>query len=171
MQRATMQQKFIETYDKSADAIFRYCYFKLYDRERARELMQETFTKAWDYIMKNNKDIENITGFLYKIAKNLIIDEIKKKSGKNTLSLDQLKEKGFDPGEDHSSELKSTIDNQSMLTVIENLEGKYREVIWLRYIDDLSVKEIAQALDESENNVSVRIHRALTQLRNLLPNG
>ncbi len=47
------------------------------------------------------------------------------------------------------------------------LEEKYREVIILRFVNDLSVAEIAELLGEKENNVSVRLHRALEKLRKI----
>lgn len=163
-----MQDEFLQVYEANNDALFRYCYFRVYDRERARELTQETFMKAWEYLSRTGKKIENLRAFLYKIAINLIIDESRQKS-KKTISLDVLHEEGFDPGEDHTQDWKKEIDNRAVLEAIEQLDEKYREVVWMRYIQELSVKEIAQALNDNENNVSVKIHRGLTQLRNLLP--
>ncbi len=163
-----MQDEFLQAYETHADAIFRYCYFRVYNRERARELSQETFMKAWEYISRTGKKIENLRAFLYKIATNLVIDESRQK-GKKTVSLDQLHDEGFDPGEDRTEDWKNGIDNQAVLHAIERLDDKYREVVWLRYMQDLSVKEIAHILEDNENNVSVKIHRGLTQLRNILP--
>ena len=61
---------FADAYDAYADAIFRHCAFRCFNRERARELMQETFIKAWDFLV-SGKDIDNVQAFLYKTANNL----------------------------------------------------------------------------------------------------
>ena len=166
-----MKEDFLELYENNSDAIFRYCYFRVYDRERALELSQEAFTKAWDYLSRTGKEIENLRAFIYKIAKNLIIDESKKKIIKHTSSLEDLREKGFDPANTGGDATKAIIDNKEAIKAIDDLEDKYKEVIKLRYMEDLSVKEIAIVLEESENNVSVRIHRALSKLRTTIPNG
>ena len=75
------------------DAIFRHCYFRVFDRERARDLVQETFLKTWEYLTRGH-DIENIRAFLYRVATNLIIDDSRRKK---EISLEQLSESGFDP--------------------------------------------------------------------------
>ena len=161
---------FIQAYDDYSDALFRYCYFRVYDREKALELVQETFTKAWVYVKDNqDKEIENFRAFLYRVAKNLIIDNARRNKKRPTSSLDDLREAGFDPGTDPTGAMKNLLDNKSALTVIEQLPDKYREVVWLRYLEDMSVKEIALMLEDSENNVSVKIHRALSKLRQLIP--
>jgi len=68
------EKQFIDAYDKYSEAIFRHCYYRVFDRERAKDFVQETFCKTWKYIVDGN-DIENIRAFLYKTANNLIIDE------------------------------------------------------------------------------------------------
>jgi RNA polymerase sigma-70 factor (ECF subfamily) len=162
------QDDFIRAYDEYSDALFRYCYYRVYNRERALEIAQDTFMKAWEYVSKTDKEIENLRAFLYKIAKNLLIDESRKKKIRPTSSLDDLQEKGFDPGKDPTGAMKTLIDNRETLKAIEQLEPKYKEAVWLRYMDDMSVKDIAVVLEDNENNVSVKIHRGLKQLRNLI---
>lgn len=163
-----MQDEFLKAYEAYSDAIFRYCYFRVYNRERARELSQETFMKAWEYLSRTGKKIDNLRAFLYKIATNLIIDDSRQK-GKKTVSLDVLHDEGFDPGEDPTGDLKNLIDNRETLKALEQLDDKYREAVQMRYLNDLSVKEIAHILNDNENNISVKIHRGLSQLRNIVP--
>lgn len=163
-----MHEEFTEAYEKHVDELFRYCYFRVYDRERAKEIVHDTYLRAWDFVSRTNKKIENMRAFLYKIATNLLINESYQRK-KKAISLDELRESGFEPSANPSSEMKSSIDSRSILPFIEKLEDKYREVIWMRYLEDMSVKDIAKILDESENNISVRIHRALAQLRSLVP--
>lgn len=154
-------EEFIKAYEKYSDAIFRYCYFRVYDRERAKDLVQETFMKTWDYIARGN-DIENIRAFLYRVARNMVIDYTRKKKED---SLEVLQELGFNPGLDERVNKEIEFDFQAAVHALKSLDEKYREAVTMRYIDGYSPREIAQMLDETENVVSVRIHRGLQQLR------
>ena len=156
-----LNEEFMKAYEKYSDAIFRYCYFRVYDRERAKDLVQETFMKTWDYIAQGN-DIGNIRAFLYRVARNIIIDYTRKKKED---SLEALQESGFNPGRDERANKEIEFDFQAALQAIKSLDEKYREAVTMRYIEGYSPKEIARMIDETENVVSVRIHRGLQQLR------
>lgn len=153
----------MKAYDELSDAIFRHCWFRIGDRERAKDLMQDTFTKSWQYITEG-ASINNLKPFLYRVANNLIIDEYRKKK---EMSLDRLQEQGFDPGFDDRTKNESRIDARFAISTINKLDEKYREVVLMRYIDELSPKEIAEVVGESENNVSVRLHRGIKQLKDI----
>ena len=159
------KDEFLEAYNKLSDPIFRHCYFRISNRERAKELMQEVFIKAWEYILNNNSSIKNMKALIYKIANNLIIDEYRKKK---ELSLDGLMAEGFEPGFDEIENTETAIDAKLVISTIYQLDEKYREAVLMRYIDELSPKEIAEITGDSENNISVRIHRGLQQLRDIL---
>src|SRR5690349_19793406 len=64
-----VSNQFLQAYDEFADPIFRHCYFRVFRRDRAKELVQETFLRAWEYQLQG-KPIENIRAFLYRIANN-----------------------------------------------------------------------------------------------------
>lgn len=156
------EHDFLESYDAHADAIFRYCFFKVSDYDQAKDLTQETFMKAWQELA-GGKEIDNHKAYLYRVATNLVIDYYrKKKSG----SLDALREEGFDPPERRGE--NASEDNAELRIVrehLDRLDEKYRDVVILRYLHELSPREIAEALVLSENTVSVRIHRGLKQLQ------
>lgn len=159
------RESFLEGYQKHADAIFRFCLFKTSDRELAKDLAQEVFMRAWDY-MGSGKTITSLKALFYKIAANLVIDHYRKKKES---SLDELMDSGFDPGsEDVTPKLGNKLDAQVVVEVLEQLEPQYRDVIVMRYLEDMAVKDIAEILGEKENNVSVRIYRGLHQLKNIL---
>lgn len=159
-QTETEQDEFIQVYNTYSDAIFRHCYFRVFDRERAKELVQEAFMRTWQYLA-DGKEVQNIKAFLYRVANNLIIDESRKKK---SLSLDQLKEDGFDPGFDEAESIQNKIDADSVKEVITQLDEKYRQAVLMRYVDGFSPQEISRIIGETENVVSVRIHRGLKQL-------
>ncbi len=156
------EKVFIEAYDSYADALFRYCYFRVYDRERARELMQETFLKAWEYLHKGN-EIENLRAFLYKVAHNVCVNEaIRSKS----VSLDEMRETvGYDPEDKQELSPERQAEGSLLMERLALLSQTDRETLTLRYVEGLPVAEIATMLGETPNATSVRIHRALARLK------
>lgn len=119
--------------------------------------------RAWKLVARG-EDVKNMRALLYRIANNLIIDEWRRKKA---VSLDEMRDEGFDPV---AAEKMSPADRVNLNEVISNLnkiESPYREAVVMRFVDDLTPKEISQILGESENVISVRIHRGLTKLRKM----
>lgn len=157
-------QQLTEAYREHSDAIFRYCLFKISDREKALDFVQETYARTWQYLLNGNQ-IDNIKTFLYTTARHIIIDEYRKKK---TLSLDDLVEGGMEPFEEIEEALYTSFDTKRVMEFVQKLPESYSSVIVMRYVNDLSVKDIAEIVNESENVVSVRIHRGLSKLRELI---
>lgn len=161
----TFEDTFLDWYNQYNDSIFRFCYIKTSKRNVALDLTQESFTKFWEYLAAGN-EVTEPKALIYRIATNLVIDYYRKKKSD---SLDALTLGGFDVelSENQSVETKFEIDQ--LHKKIALLPDKYKDILIMRYVDDLSVKEIAQAYDEHENTISVRIHRAVEKLRTLYP--
>jgi len=168
------EQEFKESFEKHSDELFRHCYLRLSDRERALELTQETFLRAWDYVVRG-ENIEHYRSFLYRILNNLIVDEYRKKK---TQSLDALLEdeesalslEGEVLRDKHDTLEESMVrfDAKKAMDALKGLPSQYQAVLVMRYIDGLSPTEIAGQMHESENAISVRIHRGLRKLRDVL---
>lgn len=161
--RSTIDEDaFIAAYDEYAEAIFRYCYFRVHDRERARELMQETFTKAWEYLQKG-KEIDTVRAFLYRVAHNVCVNEVIRAK---PYSLEEMQEKiGYDPTDEVTSSPERDAEVALLMARLSELRPKDQELLTLRYLNGLLVSEIAETLGEAPNTVSVRIKRALEELR------
>lgn len=172
-----MQQETAETFAKAfdsyADELFRHASLRLSNRERALEIVQEAFLKAWQYVSRG-EEVRDMRAFLYRTLRNLIIDEYRKHK---SVSLDDMLE--TDDGSQMESMLLADdedalenafvrFDASRALEAVRALPEPYREVIVLRYIDSLSIAEVAERIGESENVVSVRIHRGLKKLRSLM---
>ncbi len=163
---------FLAAFDKYADALFRYACMRLSNRDRATDLTQDTFIKVWDHICAGN-DISNWKAFLYRVLNNLIIDEYRRSKSD---SLDTLLESDFGSGNVLLSvgsrrEKEETLDDELLIekvrALIPKLPENYRLALSLRYVDNLTPKEVAHVLGISENSASVRIHRAVARLREL----
>ncbi len=165
------EQLFLDAFEKYGDALFRHALLRISDREKAIDLVHDTYTKVWGYV-RNGHQIEQFRPFLYKVLNNLIIDEYRRIKES---SLDALFEKeGVDEGTfddltgDDVESLAATIDGKKAFAMLERLPDVYREIITLRFVDQLGPKEISELIEESENVVSVRLHRGLKQLRSLI---
>jgi RNA polymerase sigma-70 factor (ECF subfamily) len=160
------EDAFLAAYDEYNDAIFRFCLVKTRNRDVALDITQDTFTKTWEYLA-DGKKVDNIRAFLYQVARNLIIDNSRKKK---SLSLDAALEEGQDFGVDTQERTENIIDGKKSVELLDQLKDKDRDVLVMRFIEDMSVPEIAEALKEKENTISVRIHRALNKAQDLLEN-
>ena len=72
----------MELYNQYVDDVFRFCYVRLRDREKALDATQDTFYKIWNEFIKNPgkvDQLQNMRAFLFKIARNTLIDKTRKK--------------------------------------------------------------------------------------------
>jgi RNA polymerase sigma-70 factor, ECF subfamily len=100
--------------------------------------------------------------FLYHILNNLIVDEYRKRK---IASLDVLIEKGYEPSENNSESLFNILDGKKAILLIQRLPEKYQKVMRMRYIQDLSLKEMALVTGQSKNTMAVQLHRGLEKLK------
>ena len=155
---------FVQAYNEFVDAIFRHIYFRIFNRDLAKDLTQETFTRTWQYLSKGH-EVNSLKSFLYKVANNLVIDEYRKRK---EFSLDALQSKGFDVENHDAEKIVSDVENKNVLRAVKKLSKDHQEIILMRYVNDLSIKEIAEIIGQSENVVSVRLNRGLKEVRKLL---
>lgn len=170
------EKTFMELYNQYVDDVFRFCYVRLRDREKALDATQDTFYKIWNEFIKNPgkvDQLQNMRAFLFKIARNTLIDKTRKKTStpfsflvptfdeeRSTLEPIAFADNTLNPEQQQ---------NFSHLSEhLELLDEHHREIIILRFIHDMSVIDIAETYNISENTASVRIHRALEHARKKL---
>lgn len=136
-------------------------YFRLNDRALSNDLVQETFVKTWTYLAKGGK-IDAMKAFLYHVLNNLIVDEYRKKKA---LSLDAMLDVGFEPQNKPRKSISDEIDDNAVVALVKRLSEKQQKIIRMRYVQDLSLEEIAILTKQSKNTVAVQIHRAVEKLK------
>ncbi len=164
------KRKFSKIYDLHIEKIYRFVFLKVNSRETAEDITAEVFLRGWESFNNKEKNIENHSAFLYQIARNLIIDFYRQKGQIRLVSVENCKEID-DPNVDLQEEVALSSDMAEIKQFLDCLKDEYREVIILRYINDLTVFEVAKTLDKSETNVRVILHRALKALRKEMDNG
>lgn len=155
------REKFEQDYELYADAIFRFLYFRVRNRERALELTQDVFTRFWQYL-SSGKPVEYPRAFLYRSARNAFINDIR--TDKSTTSLDYMLETGLELAE-QGPDLPTLTSQKEAIDKLKVLDSRYREVLLMRFVEEMAVKEIAEVLGEKENTISVWIKRGLDKFK------
>ena len=139
-----------EQYDK----IYRYCYFKMYDDQIAQDITQETFLRFCKQGLNLGSDKE--LPYLYTIAKNLCIDHFRKRTVE---SLEEITEEVIDdPTED-------LISNLTLRMTISKLRGDELELIFLRYVNEVSITTICKITGLSRFAVYRKLSKSLKWLK------
>lgn len=167
------EEAFLEAFRTHSGGLFRHAFFRVGDRERALELTQDAFMKAWDYV-RGGGDVRSPKSFLYRVMNNLIVDEYRRKK---TVSLDAMLDAEGSQAEALFAEgsvweVEETADRGTMTEkvriAVDQLPEDYRTAVTLRFMEGFSPKEIARMIGCTENVVSVRLHRAMSKLKQLL---
>ncbi|WP_102029511.1 RNA polymerase sigma factor SigW [Salirhabdus sp. Marseille-P4669] len=168
------QAAFEEVVSFYQNKVYQICYRMLGNSHEAEDIAQEAFIRAYTNIHSFD-DKRKFSTWIYRIATNLSIDRIRKKKPDYFLDAEVQGTEGLNmysqlsadqplPEEEvETLELQSYIQKQ-----IQSLPEKYRSIITLRYVDDLSLQEISEILDMPIGTVKTRIHRGREALRKKL---
>ncbi len=162
-----LKREFGKVYDDHVDKIYRFIYIKVNSKEVAEDLTADTFVQTWGLVKvyaRHNEKVRNYNALLYGVARNLVTDYYRtKREGIVPLESVQLASSA-------GLEEKAMINSDLSLVMkgISQLKDDYQNVLIWYYLDELTVSEIADLLDKSENNTRVIIHRALSSLRKVL---
>lgn len=157
-----IENMFLCAYNLHADSIFRFCYFKTSDREIAKDITQDVFMKTWEYLAQGG-EVQNTKAYLYKVAYNAVIDFWRKSKSVPESDLPL----GFFENKEARENTEVQAEYSILLSVLQKLSKEDRDLITMRYVEDMSPREIAYILGEKENTISVRINRAVARLRNI----
>ncbi|MCX6785468.1 MAG: RNA polymerase sigma factor [Candidatus Komeilibacteria bacterium] len=153
-------ESFTLLFDKYSKKIYRFIYFKVSSKELAEDLASQCFLKVWEQIAGGQK-IKSFQAWLYRIARNLIVDYYRSREREELPLIYQEEtedEVKFDPDEN--------LNREQLEKLLFILKSDVREIIVLRFIEELSIKEISKIVDKSSANIRVIIHRALKELQN-----
>lgn len=157
---------FMDMYDGYSDEIFRFVLSQTRNRDTALDITQETFIKTWDYL-RNDNEIEKARSFLYRTARNLIIDYGRRKK---SLSLDAIVESdyGHEVEDAAAIDRSAELDLKAAIETLRELAPDQFEILSMRFIQELTLSEMAAVYKQTENAISVRIHRALKSAQKYL---
>lgn len=146
--------------DEQYDKIYRYCFFKVHNRELAEDITQETFLRFFsrELNLENSKELP----YLYSIARNLCIDEYRKIQ---TESLDIVADiQGYDPSEDW-------INSIALKSAISTLSKEEQEILLLRYANEVPISTICKVMGISRFAIYRKLTKILKYLNSKLVKG
>ena len=161
-----MKKRFLAAYDKYAENLLRHVYFRVSREDLAEDITQETFLRLWRCVLVGD-DIKNFKAFLYRIAHNLIIDYYRRHK---TASLEETVETEGEFIVEEKNAFEIICDKEMAACALRELDTETRQIIMWRFIDELSVTEIAEITKKTANNISVIIHRGLKKMREKMKN-
>jgi len=158
-------EAFGRLYDMYADRIYRHIYYRVSNVEDARDLTQEVFIKAWRALPKYKRTKTPLLGWLFTISHNRIIDYYRKKRDFSYLNNEIIPDARKKDPEKLAEE---QFTQQEVRRAILQLPEDQQQVILMSFIEGFKYSEIAAALNKSEGNIRVIIHRALKKMREML---
>lgn len=142
------------------DRLYKEAYLRCKHEEDAKEIVQETIYKAY----KNVKSLKEPKYFKTWLSKILI-----------NVSNDYMRKNGMIELEHDENDYVKKVHNHDQVEIkidlynaLDELEDKYKDVIILRYIEDLKIEDISQILERPVNTIKTHIRKAIKDMKNLL---
>ena len=159
------QPAFAELYDQHVVRVYRHIYYLVNDAREAEDLTAQTFLKAWEAIDRYKERGAPFVAWLLRIAHNLTISYLRSKRDHSELDEGFVDHKrGGNPEES----LEQASDERTVRDAVLRLREEQRQVIMLRFVEELDYTEVAAMIGKSVPAVRVIQHRALGNLRKLM---
>lgn len=161
-------EAFGSLYDHYLPKIYRFVLLKVSHREEAEDLTHQAFLKAWENIEQYDFQGYSFGSWLYRIARNVTVDYYR--GVKLEVSVEDVNEIHFAKDNSFEEDVEKSLVWQELRKSIKKLKEVEQDVIIMRFVEDLPLKEIAAALEKSEGAIKVIQHRAIKNLKNIVEN-
>ena len=159
------EEAFAKLYEEYFDKIYRYVTLRIGDHMEAEDVTQQVFIKVLHSISSFKWKGIPFSAWLFRIARNQVIDYVRKKKRYATVPLDE-RLAGRDIDLQLAAERK--LDIEGVLAATKQLTDAQREVISLRFTSELSIAEVSKIMGKSEGAVKALQHSAIAALRRVL---
>ena len=151
---------FGELYIIFVEKIYRYILYHVKSKTTAEDITGEVFLKAWQAISSCRGKENTFSSWLYRIAHNQMIDEIRKRQRRPSLQLENIENIS-----DSESSVEGYLEQQELLELVDCLSPNQRRLIILKFIEGMDNREIANIMGKSEGAIRVMQMRALATLK------
>jgi RNA polymerase sigma-70 factor (ECF subfamily) len=155
------KDEFSAVYDSHAEKIYRFIYYKTLHRETAEDLTSHTFLNALEHMDQYDPVKGSVTVWLYRIARNLVIDHFRKK--RPTLDIDDAWD--LASGDDPAKDVHDSMQIDEIKAALGKLPREQRDIVILRIWEDLPYKEIAGIMEKSESACKMMFSRVIAKLK------
>lgn len=153
-----------ELYDRHYDAVYRYCYYRLGDGDAAQDVAAEVFLRMVDKLDTFRPRGRPLLAWLYTIARNLVADRYRREGQANQVPLEEAMPL-VDAGDGLDRRLDRRLEAECLAAALAHLTEEQRQVILLKFMENLCNAEVASVLGKSEGAIKSLQHRALAALR------
>lgn len=151
-------------YDRHYDAVYRYCYYRLGDGHAAQDMAGDVFVRMVEKLDTFRPRGRPLLAWLYTIARNLVTDHHRRQGKANHVSLDEALVLA-DDGDGPERQAQRRLEAECLAAALGHLTEDQRQVILLKFMENLSNDEVACLLSKSEGAIKSLQHRALGALR------
>jgi len=155
-------------YNRHYDAVYRYCYYRVGDAEMAQDLAAEVFVRMVEKLDSFRLRGRPLLAWLYTIARNLVTDAHRQNGRATHLSLEEAPDLNSDGKEALMQRVERRLQADCLAAAMVHLTEDQRQVILLKFMEDLNNEAVALVLDKTEGAVKSLQHRALNALRRAL---
>ena len=153
-------------YDYYQPKIYRFVLVKVGRREDAEDLTHQVFLSAFQSIGVY-KDLGHPFGsWLYRIARNQVTDFYR--SRKKEIGLESVDPEYFAQPASAQFDVASKLEVEKIKLALQKLRPEYQDVIVMRFIEDMAVKDVAETMEKTEGAIKVLQHRAIKELKKML---
>jgi RNA polymerase sigma-70 factor (ECF subfamily) len=156
---------FAELYTSYAGGIFRFVIYMVKDKMTAEDLTEEIFLKAWKSLASYKGQGQSFSGWLYRLAHNHVVDELRARNRLQPMKMKILGMQALTEVSDPVQESEQLETQSAVLELVSSLPEQMRQVIVLKFIEEMSNQEIEQITGKSQGAIRVMQMRALTTLR------
>lgn len=160
------KEAFGELYDIFLDSIYRFVFFKVSSVQLAEDITADIFLKALNKINTYNKKKDSsFSAWIFKIARNTVIDYYRTKKDLHEIPEDLKDESALS---DSSRKVEQDLDRKRLLEALKKLPDNQAQAIALKYLSDMSNADIAVILDKTEGAIRIMQSRGIQALKNFL---
>lgn len=156
-------------YDEYVDQIFRYVYYKIGNLAESQDLTGQTFLKAFENIDSYEMRDVAFSSWLYRIAHNLVVDFFRRESKRESVPIDDQPPTPSTRGNPVETVL-ADLESERLYRAMQKLTHNQREVLVLKFIDNLSNAQVAEIMGISVGAVKSTQKRGLLSLNRILGN-
>ncbi len=162
------QTALTQLYEGNFDKIYRYIVLKIGERTEAEDMTQQVFLKAFKSISSYRYRGMPFSAWLFRIAHNLVVDYLRKKSKRVTVPLNEALAVG---NNDPRAEVERNLEVEGLALATKKLTRAQQEVISLRFAGEMSIAQVAKVMGKSEGAIKALQHSAILSLRKVLSAG
>ena len=153
--------------------VWRVCWHYTGNREAAEDCGQEAMVRIWRSLGNYRGDCA-LESWIYRIAANCCMDWLRKKKRDRSVSIEPLREQGFDPADPAPGTEEQAVrkdESRRLREAVAQLPEDQRDALILTQLEKISYEETARRLGVEEGTVKSRVNRAKARLKEMLSEG